>query len=610
MYLWRAIRTFAFAAMAGLVVTTLTAADADAQTFTLYAPTSGTDFSPEKIIKGPDGNLWFTTACSNQISKITPNGVITSYTVGTNSLACLNEISVGPDGNIWFTQETNPNLAKITPAGAITFFPVGLNPHSAAAGPDGDIWFADTKGGRIGKMTLSGAVTLYTAGLMSGAGIGNLTTGPDHNVWFLESENTIGKITTGGTVTAYSNGVPADVAFDFMTLGADGNFWVTEQQAGGIVKITTSGQFTQYPVMTASTSLPDYFLAIATGPDGNVWFSDLGDLYFFSMTPQGAVTQYSANLLTLNGTAQIRSMATGPDGNLWLALSAGGGVNPQGAVVKMTLPPPSPLVASILPAARTVKAGTPATLFATMINGGASTLTNCRIGLPADAPAGLQITYQTTDPNTNDPTGQPNTPVQLAANGGAQSFVLTFQSAAPLAATAQPIVFACNGATAAETQWLNTVGLSFTNPAQPAEGDFITSVATTTPGILKVPVNTAGAIAVAMVNNADASYSNDPSVLISVDTGLSGIPVTTTICRTNQSTGACQSPPTASLAPAPFPAGTVETFAVFVTPTGPIPFNPALNRVFVRGYNTNVDAGPSPQGIVNQGGASIAIQTD
>jgi hypothetical protein len=110
----------------------------------------------------------------------------------------------------------------------------------------------------------------------------------------------------------------------------------------------------------------------------------------------------------------------------------------------------------------------------------------------------------------------------------------------------------------------------------------------------------AGAFSVATLNNGGSDVNG--LTLVSVDTNLAALPVTVSVCRTNPSTSACIAPPQ----PQGFynlPAGTEATFAVFITATGPVPFDPANNRVFIRfiDFDDFLDTFVS-------GSASIAIQ--
>src|SRR5262245_49460862 len=86
------------------------------------------------------------------------------------------------------------------------------------------------------------------------------------------------------------------------------------------------------------------------------------------------------------------------------------------------------LAAAVLPSARSVQIGQPATAFATIVNGGSSMATGCRISDPTTGrgtPVQAVFTYQTTDAKTNALVGTPNTPVDIPP-GGAQAFVFAF----------------------------------------------------------------------------------------------------------------------------------------------------------------------------------------
>src|SRR5262249_48551518 len=86
-----------------------------------------------------------------------------------------------------------------------------------------------------------------------------------------------------------------------------------------------------------------------------------------------------------------------------------------------TEPPTVLMVASVLPGSRSPQVGHAATAFATIINAGGAPAKSVCIGLQTEIPA--SFTFQTTDPNTNAPTGIQNTAVQIPA-GQSQSFVI------------------------------------------------------------------------------------------------------------------------------------------------------------------------------------------
>lgn len=257
---------------------------------------------------------------------------------------------------------------------------------------------------------------------------------------------------------------------------------------------------------------------------------------------------------------------------------------------------PSPLVASVLPGARSVELGASPTVFANILNLGSSAVSNCLIALPTSAPMGLTLAYQTTDPSTNAPIGTPNTPVTIPAaptgSFSAQTFILTFSATAAFTQPALPLQFACDGvAPVATITGVNTVDLSFSATPVP---DVITLSATADgDGIVQVPLVGTGAFALATANIGAAA-----NLTAMVDMGAAILPITTTICQT-MANGQCLAAPTASL-PVTIAAGATPTFSVFVTASNLIALAPATSRIFVRFLDS---------GGVSHGATSVAVET-
>jgi sugar lactone lactonase YvrE len=236
---------------------------------------------------------------------------------------------------------------------------------------------------------------------------------------------------------------------------------------------------------------------------------------------------------------------------------------------------PQAIFAATLPGARSVELGHPATIFASIVNAGASPLGSCRILLPVTAPAGLVLHYQTTDATTNTLTGTPDTPAAIAGNNGLQSFLVTLAGAEPVAAAAMPFDFTCLGTAPAEVvSGVDTIDLVLATGPVP---DVIALAATPTGnGVVAAPVGGAGAFAVASDNVGAGG-----ALIVSVDTGAASLPLAATICPSNPGTGQCLTTPAAAV-PLNIAAGATPTFSVFVTASAPIDLAPATARVFVR----------------------------
>jgi outer membrane protein assembly factor BamB len=256
--------------------------------------------------------------------------------------------------------------------------------------------------------------------------------------------------------------------------------------------------------------------------------------------------------------------------------------------------PASPLLASVLPDGRSVALVSAATVFATVFNTGSTGLDGCQIALPASAPSGLSLTYQTTDPATNQPIGQPNQPVSIAAGGG-QTFVLSFASSGPAALPGQGVAFACNGVTnALSIEGVDTVDLTFSSA--PVTDIVALSATASNNGILQIPLSQgiAGAFAVASINVGATG-----GLTVSADLGGAALPVTALVCQTNPSNGQCLAPPVSSVS-VTFASGATPTFSVFATASGTVPFAPAASRIFLRFTDSSG---------ATHGSTSVAVRT-
>jgi len=111
--------------------------------------------TPQQMVLGTDGNLWFTENGTSKIGRLSPK----SFTV-SGEFATLTPkagpvgIAAGLDGGLWFTEQTAYRIGHVTPAGAVTEYAIpgpNLYPLGIAAAADRTIWFCET-GGKLGKL--------------------------------------------------------------------------------------------------------------------------------------------------------------------------------------------------------------------------------------------------------------------------------------------------------------------------------------------------------------------------------------------------------------------------------------------------------------------------
>jgi streptogramin lyase len=227
--------------------------------------------------------IWFTEG-TGAIGTLTTNGgAVTSYPITDPTFDTVG-ITLGPDDQMWFTEEQpsncNPTCSYVARIGVMSAGGMMLAEYplpgatsragQLTAGPDGNIWFTDPLNDVVGKITTAGAITEYP---VASAGFG-ITTGPDGNIWFTE-DKAIGQITPGGVLTEFPAPVQLGHVYD-ITPGADGNLWFTEWFSDGttsipkIGQITPSGTITEFPLAPSATQLD----GITLGADGNLWFAN------------------------------------------------------------------------------------------------------------------------------------------------------------------------------------------------------------------------------------------------------------------------------------------------------------------------------------------------
>ena len=262
-------------------------------------------------------------------------------------------------------------------------------------------------------------------------------------------------------------------------------------------------------------------------------------------------------------------------------------------------PPVAPLVDAILPSSRSVQTSSNpnATFFMTVINTTGTTATKCGLnGLQyADSSTGgfsYDWTWQTTNPANNEPTGTAFTPVSIAP-GGLQTFYAGVNFSSPIAATFQMLVSCDNADTASVIPGVNTLQLTVSSSPVP---DVIALAETATQdGTIHVPTGGSNAFAVATTDLGAGG-----TILVTVDTGTTTLPVSLSICQTNPSTAQCLAAPAGTVTHN-FTTNETPTFSVFATATGPIAANPAIDRVFV--HFTDASGGTV------RGSTSVAIQS-
>jgi virginiamycin B lyase len=197
-------------------------------------------------------------------------------------------------------------------------------PAALCLGPDDALWVTDNIDQDIGesavaRITASGkrTKTFYYPNSASPAFL-DIATGSDGSLWIVDSaDGAILRLTTSGQFTTFpvTGFGPASIA-----AGKDGALWFTENsyKIGGIGRITTGGTITNY---TAGISAGAVVADIAPGSDGALWFTEATGDRIGRITASGAITEFSKGITP---GSEPNSIAAGPDGALWFTETAGG----------------------------------------------------------------------------------------------------------------------------------------------------------------------------------------------------------------------------------------------------------------------------------------------
>jgi virginiamycin B lyase len=198
------------------------------------------------------------------------------------------------------------------------FFPTALT-----SGPDGALWVADDIDQDIGasaiaRITTSGKRTAtYSFQNYASPAFEDIAAGPDGALWIADSGDLqILRMTTAGGFTSF----PLQASPQAIVSGPDHALWFVQNafSQSSVVRITTTGKMTTFTKgISSGTALED----IAVGPDHALWFTESTGNRIGRITTQGKVTEFSKGI---SPSSQPYSIAPGPDGALWFTEFTGG----------------------------------------------------------------------------------------------------------------------------------------------------------------------------------------------------------------------------------------------------------------------------------------------
>jgi sugar lactone lactonase YvrE len=224
------------------------------------------------------GNVYVADQGNNNIRKITPAGVVSTYSGngtagyvdGTGSVVRFNtpqDIAIDAQGNAYVADRNNNSIRKITPTGSVSTFAgnslPGLNdntgtlaefnyPSAVAVDAQSNVYVADARNKAIRKITPAGVVTTLAGGTLYPNIIGTpsgIAVDAQGNVFISEQSGRILEITAAGVLytvagslntAGYVNGTGAAARFNVpqdITVDAQGNLYVADYNNNAIRKI-------------------------------------------------------------------------------------------------------------------------------------------------------------------------------------------------------------------------------------------------------------------------------------------------------------------------------------------------------------------------------------
>jgi uncharacterized protein (TIGR03437 family) len=269
-------------------------------------------YSPSSVVMDSSGNWYIADTANNRIRMVTPAGVISSVSTGTEQLSAPRGLAIDIFDNLVVADSGNNEVRKIMPDGAIASLPVATpfkNPVSITTDALGSVYIADSGNNQIVKVTSSGQWSVLAQidnpQALAMDASGNVLVADATQIW---------KITPEGAASTLVTGLHSPTG---MAVASDGSLLIADTAANVIRQWTTSGSLNTIagtgtagfsgdngPALSAQFNGP---AGIGIGANGTLWVADSGNNRIRSLTPSSA-----AETLPSVAVVNAASLAAGP----------------------------------------------------------------------------------------------------------------------------------------------------------------------------------------------------------------------------------------------------------------------------------------------------------
>ena len=202
--------------------------------------------------------MWFTEFVADAIGRVSPDGTLhevmlnTPAGVGQPGIgAGPQKIVTGPDRNLWFANQFAPYLSRFSArTRELTNFTLPASASGLTVGADDNLWFTVASRNTIHRMLSRAPFTLTSFAIPQGTGPGEIITGPHDNLWFLMAHDAangsfIARLNPTSGAFAFFDYAP-DQAQDYshfsaITAGRDKRLWIAGGRANPIITLKTAG---------------------------------------------------------------------------------------------------------------------------------------------------------------------------------------------------------------------------------------------------------------------------------------------------------------------------------------------------------------------------------